>query len=104
MVESGRQNTSHIPTLEVAVPEPISSAVAIVPTMSGQGYYVVFADGGVLTYGDATYLGSMAGEELHAPVVAAAGTPSGKGYWLLAADGGVFCFGDAQFLGTPASS
>lgn len=86
------------------MPEPMSSAVAIVPTMSGQGYYVVFADGGVLPYGDATYFGSMAGEELHAPVVAAACTPSGKGYWLLAGDGGVFCFGDAQFLGTPASS
>jgi len=98
------QNTSQIPTLEVAVPEPINAAVAIVPTKTGQGYYMVFADGGVLNFGDATYFGSMAGEELYAPVVAAACTPSGKGYWLLAADGGVFCFGDAQFLGTPASS
>jgi len=90
--------------VEVAVPEPANPAVAIVPTKSGQGYYIVFADGGVFAYGDAVYRGSMGGEDLHAPVVSAACTPSGDGYWLVAADGGVFCFGDAGFLGTPASS
>jgi hypothetical protein len=84
------------------VPQPADAAVAIVPTKSGEGYYIVFADGGVFSYGDAVYHGSMGGEVLHAPVVSAVCTPTGKGYWLLAADGGVFCFGDAEFFGTPA--
>jgi hypothetical protein len=84
------------------VPDPTNPAVAIVPTQSGDGYYLVFADGSVFAYGDAIFHGSMGGEELHAPVVSAVATPSGEGYWLVAADGGVFCFGDAVFRGSPA--
>jgi hypothetical protein len=87
--------------LEVAVPDLTHPAVAILPTKSGLGYYLIFTDGGVFTYGDAVFLGSMGGEELNAPVVSAAATPSGDGYWLVAADGGVFCFGDACFYGSP---
>jgi hypothetical protein len=83
------------------VPDLTYQAVAIVPTKSGQGYHLVFADGGVFSYGDAAFYGSMGGEPLNAPIVSAAATPSGEGYWLLAADGGVFCFGDAGFFGGP---
>jgi hypothetical protein len=83
------------------VPDLIHQAVAILPTKTGKGYYLVFADGGVFTFGDAVFFGSMGDEELNAPVVSAAGTPSGDGYWLVAADGGVFCFGDANFYGSP---
>lgn len=81
--------------------DSIHPAVAILPTKSGNGYHLVFADGGVFTYGDAVFLGSMGDEVLNQPVVSACSTPSGNGYWLLAADGGVFCFGDAKFYGTP---
>ena len=81
--------------------DSIHPAVAILPTKSGDGYHLVFADGGVFTYGDAEFLGSMGDEELNAPVVSAASTPSGDGYWLVAADGGIFCFGDANFHGSP---
>lgn len=84
------------------MPGPIDAAVAIMPTTSGNGYYIVFADGGVFTYGDAEYIGSLGGQQLNAPIVSASATPSGDGYWLLAADGGVFCFGDADFYGSPA--
>jgi hypothetical protein len=88
--------------LEVAVPDSIHPAVAILPTKSGKGYHLIFADGGVFTYGDAVFFGSTGDEELNAPIVSAASTPSRDGYWLLAADGGVFCFGDADFYGAPA--
>ena len=84
------------------MPDPIHPAVAILPTKSGNGYHLVFTDGGVFTYGDAVFFGSMGDQDLNAPIVAAAGTPTGDGYWLLAADGGVFCFGDANFFGSPA--
>jgi len=79
--------------------------VAIVSTRSGQDYYMVFAAGAVFECGDAAYRGSMAGGDLHAPVVSAAACmPSGNGDWRVAADVGVFCFGDASSLGAPASS
>ncbi len=64
------------------------------------GYRIVTADGGVFTFGDASFLGSTGDLVLNQPIVASATTPSGQGYWLFAADGGVFAFGDAPFLGS----
>jgi hypothetical protein len=64
------------------------------------GYWLAAADGGVFTFGDARFYGSMGGAPLNAPIVGIASTPSGRGYWLAAADGGVFTFGDATFLGS----
>ncbi len=64
------------------------------------GYRLVAADGGVFSYGDATFHGSTGHLRLNQPIVASAATPSGHGYWLFAADGGVFSFGDAQFAGS----
>jgi hypothetical protein len=74
--------------------------VAIARTAAGQGYWLAAADGGVFSYGDAQFYGSMGGKRLNAPVVGMAATPSGKGYWLVARDGGIFAFGDAQFAGS----
>ncbi|MGQ0521688.1 MAG: hypothetical protein ACT4PX_11140 [Actinomycetota bacterium] len=64
------------------------------------GYWSAASDGGVFSFGDATFLGSMGGKPLNSPVVGMAPTPSGAGYWLVATDGGVFSFGDAQFYGS----
>jgi len=75
-------------------------ASAIVSTASGNGYWLVAEDGGVFSFGDAPYAGSMGGRPLNAPVVGAAGHPSGNGYWLVGADGGVFNFGAAKFFGS----
>jgi parallel beta-helix repeat protein len=67
---------------------------------NGVGYWEVAADGGVFSFGDAQFYGSMGGQHLNAPIVTMAATPDGKGYWEVAADGGVFSFGDAQFYGS----
>ncbi len=64
------------------------------------GYTEVAADGGVFSFGDAPFYGSMGGTRLNAPIVGIAATPDGRGYWEVAADGGVFSFGDAPFLGS----
>ncbi|MDA8080866.1 MAG: putative Ig domain-containing protein [Actinomycetota bacterium] len=63
-------------------------------------YRLVGADGGVFTFGDASYFGSMGGAKLNEPVVGMAATPTGNGYWLVGADGGVFTFGDASYFGS----
>jgi hypothetical protein len=64
------------------------------------GYWEVASDGGIFSFGNATFYGSMGGTRLNAPVVGMAVTHDGGGYWLVASDGGVFSFGDAKFFGS----
>jgi hypothetical protein len=77
--------------------------VAMAATPSGEGYWLVAADGGIFTFGDAPFKGSLGSRTLVAPVVGMAANPSGEGYWLVASDGGVFAFG-APFFGSGARS
>ena len=79
--------------------KPITGIAA---SATGKGYWLAAADGGVFSYGDARFLGSMAGSHLNARIVGIAATRDGRGYWLAAADGGVFTFGDARFFGSVA--
>jgi hypothetical protein len=74
--------------------------VGMQSTPDGHGYWEVASDGGIFSFGDAGYYGSMGGQPLHAPVVAMASTPDGKGYWEVASDGGIFSFGNAGFYGS----
>jgi hypothetical protein len=74
--------------------------VALVPTLTGNGYWIVDSDGGVFSFGNAVFYGSVAGSRLAGPVVGATRTPDGRGYWLAGSDGGVFSFGDAAFAGS----
>ncbi|MGH9077516.1 MAG: choice-of-anchor D domain-containing protein, partial [Acidimicrobiales bacterium] len=62
------------------------------PTAGG-GYRLVASDGGIFTYGDASFFGSAGGAPLNRPVVGMAATPDGKGYRLVASDGGIFTYG-----------
>ena len=70
------------------------------PTLGGQGYREVAADGGVFAFGNAGFDGSEVGQHINQPVVGVAATPDGQGYWEVAADGGVFAFGSAAFYGS----
>jgi hypothetical protein len=85
-----------------ALNTPLTRApiVAIQSAPTGNGVWLVAADGGVFSYGTAAFHGSLGAIHLNAPVVGAAATPSGNGYWLVASDGGVFSFGDATFHGS----
>jgi hypothetical protein len=76
--------------------------VAIAATPSGQGYWLVAADGGIFAFGDAVFDGSTGAIHLNMPVVGIAPYGNDAGYWLVAQDGGIFAFGGAPFLGSPA--
>ncbi len=79
---------------------PDSPVVGMASTPDGEGYWLVASDGGIFTFGDATFYGSTGALTLNSPVVGMASTPDGMGYWLVASDGGIFTFGDAGFYGS----
>jgi L,D-peptidoglycan transpeptidase YkuD (ErfK/YbiS/YcfS/YnhG family) len=74
--------------------------VGMAPTSDGGGYWLVASDGGIFSFGDATYNGSTGAIHLNQPIVGMAPTSGGGGYWLVASDGGIFTFGDATFAGS----
>jgi hypothetical protein len=82
----------------------VGKPVALASTHDGKGYWIVDSDGGVFSFGDAAFYGSMGGKPLKAPIVGMAVAPDGSGYWLAAADGGVFSFGSAAFGGSMADT
>jgi hypothetical protein len=90
---SGTSATSPADRVTYVVPPP--------PPPDG-GYWEVASDGGVFSFGNATFYGSMGGTRLNAPVVGMATTEYGphQGYWLVARDGGIFAFGNAGFYGS----
>ena len=65
-----------------------------------KGYWLTTSNGGILTFGAATALGSTADMTLNRPIVGMVSTPDAKGYWMVASDGGIFTFGDAGFYGS----
>ncbi len=71
-------------------------------TTSAAGYHVLGADGGIFSFGDAPFLGSVPGLGLATKSTALrlSTTKTGLGYHILGADGGIFTFGDAAFLGS----
>jgi ribosomal protein L24E len=75
-------------------------AVGIASTPDGGGYWLASANGGVFSFGDATFYNSLSGVHLAQPIVGIAATPDGHGYWLVASDGGIFAFGDAGYYGS----
>ena len=77
---------------------PILTPANMVP--DEKGYWLAASDGGIFSFGNAPFLGSMGGIALRAPVVGVAPTLDHGGYWDVAADGGIFSFGDARFAGS----
>jgi murein DD-endopeptidase MepM/ murein hydrolase activator NlpD len=82
---------------------PAQAVLGIAATSSGAGYWMVAGDGGIFSFGDAPFFGSMGGQRLNRPMVGMAATATGNGYWMFAGDGGIFAYGDARFFGSTAS-
>ena len=85
---------------QLVPPPPPPVGVGMNATPDGKGYWLVAADGGIFSYGDAQFHGSAGNLTLNRPIVGMASTPRGGGYWMVASDGGIFAFGDAQFHGS----
>lgn len=77
---------------------PVSSpAIQLVPSPTGQGYWILTQNGTVYGFGDATNFGSV-GSSITA--VAMAANPSGTGVWVLSSTGTVYALGQAVNLGS----
>ena len=76
--------------------------VGMVPSADGNGYFMVGADGGVFTFGDAHFEGSCPaiGGCPGGAAVSVIPDSTGNGYWLVTVGGGVTPFGDAPALGS----
>ena len=83
---------------------PLSAILTGAAFTTAGGAWQVGLDGGVMTSGNAPFLGSLPGIGVRpaAPITGIAATPDARGYWLLGSDGGVFSFGDAGFHGSGA--
>jgi hypothetical protein len=78
-------------------------AYQLVNTNEVNGYYLYSRSGGLVGFGNAsylTYLGTPYTRALPTSVVGMATTTDGYGYVMAGNDGGVFAFGDAQFYGS----
>lgn len=64
---------------------------------TGDGYWLLSANGRVKAYGDAPFKGAPKGETKKAAGIVS--TPTGKGYWIYARGGQVFAYGDADTYG-----
>ncbi len=87
-------------TATLAVSGPHGTQNVPLRGTSSHGYNLAAADGGVFSYGDASFHGSTGGHRLNQPVVGMAATHDGGGYWMVARDGGIFNYGDAAFYGS----
>jgi hypothetical protein len=73
-----------------------TEVLSAVRTPSGNGYWILFSDGEIYTYGDAAYLGSPFGQiKFSNPASAVFATTDGGGYWVTSFNGTVYAYGDA---------
>jgi hypothetical protein len=87
-------------TATLIVTGPYGTQQVPLRAVSSHGYHLAAGDGGVFSFGDATFKGSAGGHRLNQPVVGMAPTHDGGGYWMVASDGGIFNYGDAGFDGS----
>jgi VCBS repeat-containing protein len=76
-------------------PDPARPVLSVKPS---QGYWLLAADGGIFSYGAATYYGPN--RNLGRDIAAMARTPDGAGFWTVDDDGDVFHYGNAAYYGS----
>jgi large repetitive protein len=68
-------------------------------TPSGKGYWMVAGDGGIFSFGDASFYGSAVDGGAEKRIVDIAPSATGKGYYITASNGAVYAYGDAKSYG-----
>ncbi len=81
-----------------SLPPALGGAARASAVRESQGYWLLGADGGVFTFGDATYYGPN--RNVGADIAAMARTPDGGGFWTVDDDGDVFHYGNAVNYGS----
>jgi len=73
---------------------PVTAAVR---TPDGGGYWILFANGSLCSYGDAAYYGGLASGEAPSidPATSVFTDDGSHGYWIATANGAVYPFGQA---------
>ena len=91
---------------EVGASPPASSdVVGMAATPDGQGYWLVYANGVVATFGDAVNYGDPTGYvNGFNPAATIFPTLDSRGYWVASARGDVFAYGDSPYLGSMAAA
>src|SRR5262249_43008406 len=85
-----------------------SPVVGAAATRTGDGYWLLAADGGVFSFGDARFSGARPGSSQ--PAVGIAASRSGQGHWTARADGSVVGFhvlprgNDAVYAAKPGTA
>ncbi len=80
-----------------AINKPI---VGMASTPNGGGYWLVASDGGIFSFGDAKFYGSMGGQYTYGSVVSISSTSNKDGYWISSSGGPIFSFGNAYNYGS----
>jgi hypothetical protein len=70
---------------------------------NGNGYWLVGSDGGIFSFGDAPFHGSLGGDSPGSPIASMTTTPDAGGYWMVSRDDSVYAFGDATYEGGASS-
>jgi hypothetical protein len=107
LLATGVASAAPAPATITSTPAPVAAASTVRAaqvTATDDGYWEVASDGGIFSFGGATFYGSEGATHLNAPIVGIAATPDGRGYWEVASDGGVFTFGDAGFYGSEGAT
>ena len=74
--------------------------VGMAATPDGKGYWLVASDGGIFTFGDATFYGSASASDGQGNIVALASASNGQGYWAAGSNGDIDPFGAAPSEGS----
>ncbi len=93
--------TTLTPTTTTTIAPTTTTTLLIPPPTPGESaaYALIEADGGFVSFGGASYFGSLLNKHMPPNIVAGEATTSGKGYWMVNSSGKVFTFGNAKVFG-----
>ncbi|HEC09476.1 MAG TPA: hypothetical protein ENI86_07905 [Acidimicrobiales bacterium] len=91
-----------VPARSAGAVLPNATAVAAAGS-SGDGYWMLGADGEVYPFGDARDHGDALGRTTAMGFAALLPTPTGEGYWILTGFGSLWSYGDAADLDYPSA-